>query len=295
MWNKTTALLAGLLLLANGATAASPVIAEGAQLTLVSDKFAFTEGPAADSEGNVFFTDQPNNKIWKYGVDGKLSLFMDNAGRANGLYFAADGRLLACADDKGQLWSIGPDGEVSVLLDNFDGRRLNGPNDLWVDPKGGIYFTDPFYLRDYWDRTGKEIETEAVYYLPPTGGEAVPVAVDLKKPNGIVGSSDGRELYVADIGADKTYRYWIGNDGRLSGKTLFAELGSDGMTLDAAGNLYLTGDGVTVFDREGKKIEHIAVPEDWTANLTFGSVDRKTLFITAMGSVYTLQMRVAGD
>jgi len=294
MRNKTAALFAVLCLLTQGAVAASPVIAEGAQLTLVSDRFAFTEGPAADGEGNVFFTDQPNNKIWKYGVDGKLSLFMDNAGRANGLYFTTDGRLLACADDKGQLWSIGPDGEVSVLLDNFDGHRLNGPNDLWVDPKGGIYFTDPFYLRDYWDRSEKEIETEAVYYLPPGSKQPTRVAGDLVKPNGIIGSADGGKLYVADIGADKTYVYSVADDGRLSDKKLFATMGSDGMTLDAQGNLYLTGKGVTVFDREGRQVEHIPVPGDWTANVTFSGEQRKALFITAGTSVYTLEMRVAG-
>ncbi|MBB3063680.1 SMP-30/gluconolactonase/LRE family protein [Microbulbifer rhizosphaerae] len=294
MCNKIGTLLAGLFLLAQGTAAAGPVIAEGAQLTLVSDDFAFTEGPATDSEGNVFFTDQPNNKIWKYGVDGKLSLFMDDAGRANGLYFDGDGKLLACADDKGQLWSIDPGGEVSVLLDNFDGRRLNGPNDLWVAPDGGIYFTDPFYLRDYWDRSEKEIEAEAIYYLPPDRKQVVRVAGDLVKPNGIIGSADGGKLYVADIGANKTYVYSVAEDGRLSDKRLFTEMGSDGMTLDAQGNLYLTGKGVTVFDSEGQQVEHISVPEDWTANVTFGGEQRRTLFITAMDSVYTLEMRVAG-
>ncbi|WP_308365715.1 MULTISPECIES: SMP-30/gluconolactonase/LRE family protein [unclassified Microbulbifer] len=294
MFIKFATFYAGLIFLAQGAIAASPVIAEGAELKLVSSDFAFTEGPAADKEGNVFFTDQPNNKIWKYGVDGKLSLFMDDAGRANGLYFDGDGKLLACADDKGQLWSIGPGGEISVLLENFDGRRLNGPNDLWVAPDGGIYFTDPFYLRDYWDRSEKEIEAEAVYYLPPDRKQVVRVAGDLVKPNGIIGSADGGKLYVADIGANKTYVYSVVEDGRLSDKRLFTEMGSDGMTLDAQGNLYLTGKGVTVFDSEGRQVEHIPVPEDWTANVTFGGEQRRTLFITAMDSVYTLEMRVAG-
>ncbi|MGL6161165.1 SMP-30/gluconolactonase/LRE family protein [Microbulbifer sp.] len=294
MFIKFATFYAGLIFLAQSAIAASPVIAEGAELKLVSSDFAFTEGPAADSEGNVFFTDQPNNKIWKYGVDGKLSLFMDDAGRANGLYFDGDGRLLACADDKGQLWSIAPGGEVNVLLENFDGRRLNGPNDLWVAPGGGIYFTDPFYLRDYWDRSEKEIEAEAVYYLPPDRKQVVRVAGDLVKPNGIIGSADGGKLYVADIGANKTYVYSMAENGRLSDKRLFTEMGSDGMTLDAQGNLYLTGKGITVFDSEGRQVEHIPVPEDWTANVTFGGEQRRTLFITAMDSVYTLEMRVAG-
>ncbi|MCW8125418.1 SMP-30/gluconolactonase/LRE family protein [Microbulbifer halophilus] len=284
----------GLVLCTCGVSTAAAVVSEGAKLRLISEDFSFTEGPAADPAGNVFFTDQPNNNIWKYGTDGTLSLFMDDAGRANGLYFDDTGNLLACADDKGELWQITPDGKVTVLLDNFDSRRLNGPNDLWVNPHGGIYFTDPFYPRDYWDRDKKEIETEAVYYLAPGAGQATRVAGDLQKPNGLIGSADGKRLYIADIGADKTYAYAIDSDGGLSGKTLFAEMGSDGMTLDSGGNLYLTGEGVTVFDPQGEKIEHIDVPEDWTANVTFGGEARRTLFITAMDSLYSLEMRVDG-
>lgn len=296
--NKHKVLLAALALLTQGAAAApeqsSPVIAEGAALALVSDRFLFTEGPATDSAGNVFFTDQPNDSIWKYSAEGELSLFMHPAGRANGMYFDAQGKLLACADDRGELWRISPEGEVSVLLDNIGGRRMNGPNDLWIDPRGGIYFTDPFYLRDYWERSESELEAEAVYYLPPGGKDPLLVAGDLEKPNGIIGTADGKTLYIADIGAGKTYAYSMDDDGRLSGKTLFAEMGSDGMTLDTAGNLYLTGQGVTVFDRQGLRIEHIPVPRDWTANVTFAGAERRTLFITAGTSVYTLEMKVTG-
>lgn len=294
MRNRLAVLSAGLFLSAQGIPASAAVVAEGAELELISEDFTFTEGPAADSAGNVFFTDQPDNKIWKYATDGSLSLFKDGAGRANGLYFDGSGNLLACADDRGELWRIAPDGKVTVLLDNFDSRRLNGPNDLWANPRGGIFFTDPFYPRDYWKRDEKEIEAEAVYYLAPGAKRAKRVADELEKPNGLIGSADGKKLYVADIGADKTYVYTVGEDGELSGKTLFAEMGSDGITLDSDGNLYLTGDGVTVFDPQGEKIEHIDVPEDWTANVTFGGEARRTLFITAMDSVYTLEMNVVG-
>lgn len=300
MLNRITGLAATALLLISQTACekekpgAASIISEGAELKLISEQFSFTEGPAADAAGNIYFTDQPNNKIWKYGVDGKLSVFKEESGRANGLYFDHDGNLLAAADDKGQLWRINPAGEVTVLLDNIDGKRPNGPNDIWVDPKGGIYFTDPFYLRDYWDRDSKEIETEGVYYMAPGQTGVVRVAGDLVKPNGIIGSADGKKLYVADIDDSKTYVYAIGEDGSLSGKKLFAELGSDGMTLDSEGNLYLTGDGVIVFDKNGKQIEHIKVPEDWTANVTFGGEDGKTLFITAMDSLYSMNMRVSG-
>ena len=130
----------------------SDIIADGAKLQLISDQFSFTEGPAVDKDGNVYFTDQPNNRIWEYSTDGKLSVFLENAGRSNGMYFDKDGNLITCADEHNQMWSIAPDGKVTVLLTEFEGVHFNGPNDLWIDKKGGIYFTDPYYQRDYWTR-----------------------------------------------------------------------------------------------------------------------------------------------
>ncbi len=272
----------------------SAIIAPGAELHQVAADYKFTEGPAADAQGNVFFTDQPNNRIMKWSTDGTMSVFMDSAGRANGLFFDRQGNLIACADAQNQLWQISPDKKVTVLVNDFQGKRLNGPNDLWVDLKGGIYFTDPYYQRDYWSHTEPEIDKEQVYYLSPDKKTLTPVATDLVKPNGIVGTADGKQLYVADIGDDKTYVYRINDDGRLSDKQLFTDMGSDGLTLDSEGNVYLTGQGVTVFDKQGKQIEHIEVDEGWTANVCFGGKERKTLFITAMKSLYTLEMRVQG-
>lgn len=273
----------------------SSVTAENAELIQISDDFSFTEGPAADADGNVYFTDQPNNKIWKYSVDGNLTLFMDNAGRSNGMYFDQLGNLLTCADEKGELWSISPDKDVTVLVKDFEGKRLNGPNDLWIDSDGGVYFTDPYYQRDYWERTEKEIEEERVYYLSPDRQSVVIVADDLVKPNGLIGTPDGKTLYVADSGGRKTYSYTVNPDGSLSGKTLFTEMGSDGLTLDNHGNVYLTGRGVTVFDNSGTQIDHIPVPQGWTANVTFGGPDKQMLFITAGTSVYKLNMKVKGS
>jgi gluconolactonase len=270
------------------------LIAKGAVLTKLSDQYSFTEGPAVDKKGNIYFTDQPNNRIMKWSVNGELSIFMENAGRANGLYFDQEGNLLACADEKNEIWKIDQNKNKTVLVNNFEGKRLNGPNDLWVDPKGGIYFTDPFYKREYWTHTSKEIEKECVYYLSPDKSKIINVDDALVKPNGIIGTSDGKTLYVADIGANKTYSYTINNDGSLGKKTLFTESGSDGMTRDEAGNIYLTGKGVTIFNAQGQKIAHIDVPEAWTANVCFGGKKFKTLFITASKSVYTLEMNVRG-
>ncbi len=260
----------------------------------VAADYKFTEGPAVDAQGNVFFTDQPNNRIMKWSTDGTVSVFMDSAGRANGLFFDRQGNLITCADAQNQLWQISPDKKVTVLVNDFQGKRLNGPNDLWIDPRGGIYFTDPYYQRDYWTHTEKEIENERVYYLAPDKKTLTPVATDLVKPNGIVGTADGKQLYVADIGDEKTYVYQVNDDGSLTNRQLFTDMGSDGLTLDSQGNVYLTGQGVTVFNQQGEKIEHIAVDEGWTANVCFGGKDRKKLFITAMKSLYTLEMRAKG-
>jgi len=264
-------------------------------LKLISRQFAFTEGPAVNSAGDVYFTDQPNNKIWKYGTDGQLSLYMENAGRSNGLYFDRKGNLLACADEKNELWSIDRNKNIKVLLKAVDRKKLNGPNDLWPDLKGGIYFTDPYYQRDYWTRQKAEIEGMKVYYLAPGKQQVVRVAAeDVKKPNGIVGTPDGKYLYVADIGGNKTYRYTIGKNGSLSNRKMIINQGSDGITLDSEGNLYLTGKGVFIYNPRGELIGHIEVNEPWTANVCFGGKKRTDLFITASTAIYTIPMKVAG-
>lgn len=275
-------------------TGGNNIIANGAAVIKVASDYAFTEGPAADDAGNVYFTDQPNDKILKVATDGSVSVYMEGAGRSNGLFFDHDGNLLSCADLKNEIWRIDKNKKVTVLVTDIDGKKLNGPNDLWVSPSDGVYFTDPFYKRDYWTRTEKEIEQENVYYLPPGATKAVVAASDFIRPNGIVGSGDGKRLYVSDINARKTYVFNVNADGSLSDKKLFADMGSDGMTVDNRDNVYLTGRGVTVFNAEGAQIEHIDIDEPWTANVCFGGKDRKTLFITASKSVYSLKMNVKG-
>ncbi len=275
------------------------IVAKGAELVKVQDGFSFTEGPAINRMGDVFFTDQPNNKIYRWNSNSnQITLFREDAGRSNGLYFQLDGKLIAAADLQNELWEINQEtGEEKVLVTSFKGKKLNGPNDVWVRPKGGLYFTDPLYARPYWEGIrGKEMEQDGqhVYFLSADRTELFRVAEDLTQPNGIVGTPDGKNLYVADIGAKKTWKYDVQEDGYLTNKTLFCEMGSDGMTIDERGNVYLTGKGVTVFNKNGEQIAHIPVPENWTANVVFGALDRKTLFITAMGAVYTLKMKSRG-
>lgn len=266
------------------------VVQPDAKVEKLAGGFKFTEGPAVDREGNVFFSDIPNNRIRKWSVEGKLSTFRENSGGANGLFFDQKGNLLACEGSARQLTSLSSEGKVTVLADKYNGKRLNSPNDLWIDPKGGIYFTDPRYgPADNLEQDGMH-----VYHITPDREKVVRVISDLLRPNGIVGTTDGRKLYVADEKGGKTWVYSIQPDGGVTGKKLFASQGSDGMTLDEKGNLYLTGNAVDVYSPSGKKIASIQVPER-PANVCFGGKDRKTLFITARTSLYALRMDVRGQ
>ena len=288
------ALLPSFLSLTSAKTKERTLIIKGAKPEKLAGDFKFTEGPACDSEGNIFFTDQPNNRIMKWSTDNKLSLFGENFGRANGMYFDRKGNLVSCSDEKNELWSIAPNGKVTILIKDYEGKKLNGPNDLWIAPNGGIYLTDPFYKRSWWDHQASEQDGQHVYYLAPGASKLIRVTNDLEQPNGIIGTPDGKYLYVADIKGNKTWRFSINKDGTLSEKKLFTDLGSDGMTIDIKGNIYLTGKGVSIFNPKGILIEKIPVDENWSANVCFGGKDRNLLFITASKSVYGVKMKVKG-
>ena len=270
------------------------IIEPGTKVEKLADGFLFTEGPAADAKGNVFFTDQPNNRILEWSISNNLSVFMQPAGRSNGMAFDKNGNLWACADEKNELWCIDPGKKVKVIPSKYNDKPLNGPNDLWIAPDGGIYFTDPFYKRSWWDHETMPQNIQAVYYLKPDHKTIVRVIEDLVQPNGIVGTPDGKSIFIADIGGNKTWSYSINKDGSLGNKKLFCEKGSDGMTIDIEGNIYLTGNGVSIFDRQGNIAGNIQVPESWTANVCFGGTDMKTLFITASKSLYRIRLKIKG-
>jgi gluconolactonase len=276
---------------------AQSLVAPDAKVQKLAGDFTFTEGPTCDKDGNLFFVDQPNNRIMEWSVGGKLSTFMQPSQYANGMMFDANGNLIACADEHNQLWSIAPDKTVTVLVTNYQGKVMNGPNDVWVAPNGAMYLTDPFYRRTWWDHTNMLQDAKCVYRLSPDHKELTRVADGFIQPNGITGTPDGKTLYVADINADKLYRYDILSDGVLTNRTLICNHGSDGMTIDEERNLYMTPhgqyNGVTVVDKSGKDIERIDVQEH-PANVCFGGKDRKTLFITARTGLYSVQMRVKG-
>ncbi len=273
----------------------SKILAPGATVEKIAGDFIFTEGPTSDKDGNVYFVDQDNNRIMKYGTDGKMTTFMQPSGYANGMTFDGKGRLIACADEKNEMWSIDPATKtVTVLFSTYEGKLLNGPNDVWVQPgTGRIYFTDPYYARKWWHRGPKE-NPEAVYVYSPGDRKMVRVIDDMVQPNGIIGTPDGKTLYVSDIRGRKTFSYDITADGTLGNKQPFCDVGSDGMTIDSEGNVYLTsGRAVQVFDRTGRKVEDIAV-EQAPANVAFGGKDMRTLFITARTGFYAVRMRVKG-
>lgn len=286
------------------------LIATGAELTRLGEGFSFTEGPSPDHFGNIFFTDQPNDQIHRWDrLTGEITLFLQGAGRANGMFFDDSGSLIAAADMHGELWSIDQDGNHTVLVDNYEGNLLNGPNDLWIAPNGGIYFTDPLFVRDYWDaddprRTGSQQGGEFIYYLSPDRSTLTRIGeIEGSWPNGVIGTSDGKTLYVAQMRpVGRIFAYDINPDGSLSNRRVFADRPNpDGMTIDARGNIYVAGggapgwpSGVAVFNPAGERVLLIPTGEGWTSNVGFGGPNRKTLFITAGGRVYGLGMQVRG-
>ncbi len=299
---RTTTLIAVGTLLALAAAlgaaeqdfSAITIVEKGAKLQKLGSGFVFTEGPAADTAGNVYFTDQPKDRIWKWTTDGKLAIFMEPCGRSNGMCFDAKGQLIACADEHNQLWTISPEGKSTVLLKDYQGKLLNGPNDVWIHPRGEMYITDPYYKRDYWKRGPMEQAVQGVYRLSADRATFTLMCSDLQQPNGIIGTPDGSALYVSDIQAGITYSYTIEADGALTHKKQFCAMGSDGMTIDDQGNVYLTNHGVTAFAPSGAKLLHIDIEESWTGNICFAGADHHLLFITASTSIYGLRMATHG-
>jgi gluconolactonase len=269
----------------------SGLIAPGAKVKKVQSGFTFTEGPAADAEGNIYFTDIPNQKIlrWSY-KDGSITVYRQESGQANGLMFNGEGHLIICEMANKRVTLDDMKGNITVLADNYKGEELHMPNDLWIDPGGGIYFSDFTMLAP----TSDPKETLQVYYIPPDNSGLIRATDNLVAPNGLIGTPDGKNLYIADMGAGKIWRYKIQPDGILNDQQILCEQGSDGMALDEKGNVYTTGDtAIQIYNQDGKKIEEIVIPER-PSNMSFGGKERKTLFITARSSVYTLDMTVRG-
>jgi gluconolactonase len=269
----------------------SGLIAPGATLKKVQSGFSFLEGPAADADGNIYFVDITAERIYKWNwADGKITLYKEKTAKANGMIFDAKGRLVICEMGNNRVVRDDLKGNVTVLADSYNGKKLHMPNDLWIDSKGGIYFSD------FAGGPGGEQSTEGlqVYYISPDGKNVSQATKDLTAPNGLIGTPDGKILYITDPGAKKTWSYKINSDATLTDKKLFCDQFTDGFKLDEKGNLYFSGDtGVTIYSPAGQKIDEIKLAGR-CANLTFGGKDRKTLFIAGGDTVYTIEMAVRG-
>lgn len=250
----------------------------------ISGSYQFTEGPIATSDGGVYFSDVNAGRIYKWNLDGRVNLFVEGLNAPNGLALDNSGNLIVCEGGNRRLISISMQGLVTVVADQYNGIRFNEPNDLWIDPQGGIYFTDPAY------NSAVVQKGEDVYYVTPDRSQVIRVIDNLVKPNGIVGTADGSKLYVADWGAGAIYSYAINPVGTLANSQLFVKSGSDGMTLDQSGNVYLTtANLIKIYDPYGNLVKEIPTIENPT-NLELAGKDESTLFITARTAVYTMPL-----
>ena len=269
----------------------SNILGDFSELKKIKDGFTFTEGGARDANGNIYFTDIPNNRIhvWNFKTN-QVKVFTNESGGANGCWIDKKGNLIVCQGKERGIAQFGRGGKSKVIVSEYEGKKFNSPNDLWLDLRGGIYFTDPRYgqKRDDMEQSG-----EHVYYLSPNREKIIRVTDDLVRPNGVVGTPDGRYLYIADHGAGKTWKYSIRKDGKLRNKRLFCEEGSDGVTLDHKGNLYLTTSSVRIYNSNGTFMEEIKIPKRPT-NVVFGGENKDILFITARDSIYYIKTKVEG-
>ncbi len=287
-------------------TRTSP-IPSNARLERVFQGCAFAEGPAADAEGNVYFSDCPNNRILVYRpATGVTEVWHEPSLRANGMNFDRQGRLVVCCDGKDggarAVRRYEPDGTITTLADRYQGKLLNAPNDLCFDSAGRIYFTDPRY--GYKDDL--EQDCMAVYRIE-LDGSLTRVISDMETPNGILITPDDRTLYIVDHnpepgGARTLVAYDCGDDGVWRRRGILADFGTgyggDGMVLDIEGNIYLTageGDlaGVHIFSPEGEKLGFIPTGEI-PGNCTFGGPELRTLYIAASSSLYRIELAIPG-
>lgn len=280
-------------------------VAEGSKLEKLWGEGDFTEGPTAGPDGAIYFSDIGNRLMRFDPKTRKTAAFRDPSGRSNGLKFDAKGRLIVCEGANtggGRRISITDGEKVTTLADKFDGKRFNSPNDLTLDAKGRVYFTDPRYV----GTEKRELDHESVYRVDPDG-TVTRVISDVTKPNGIVISPDGKTLYLAEHSPDpkgnrQLLAYPLKEDGRVGEKKILHDFaagrGIDGMTVTADGLIVATAGkdklgGIWFFEPTGKQVGFLPTPEV-PSNCCFGGPGSKTLYVTAGKSLYRVDLTVAG-
>lgn len=305
MLNRVTVFSLGSLLVALVAWLPSAVAADAipgigptGEVQKVHGGLQFTEGPAADREGNLFFSDVQGDKLYRVDPQGALSVLLDPSHHTNGLMVNAAGNIVACEMD-GRLVEVNPrTKDVKSLADGYEGKRFNAPNDLVIDRDGGIYFTDPHFRAPMPLPQG----VRAFYYRAPDG-KVTRLGVVEAAPNGIILSPDEKTLYVIPSMQAEMLAYPVEAPGKIGPERKFCSLkqaagkttgGGDGLAVDVQGNLYITSAlGVQVFNPQGKLLGIIEFPEQ-PANCDFGGPGNKTLYATARTSLYAVPMEVAG-
>jgi gluconolactonase len=279
------------------ATAIPGVIAAGAKVEVVKDGFKGTEGPIALPDGSLVFTENATSELIKIDAAGQTSVFLKDTKEANGLAFDSMGRLIAVQRAPGfaRIAVVYPPGKETVITDKFEGKPFDRPNDLVVDKKGGVYFTDP--------------DPKVVYYAAP-GGKTIKVAENINRPNGVILSPDERTLYVNDSSGEYLLAFDVQADGSLRNRRNFAKYvgvrktdegfasGADGLAVDSEGRVYTTSNGgVDVFSPQGQHLGTIPVgipggrnPQ----NLAFAGRDKKTLYMVGRGAAFKVQMLAQG-
>jgi gluconolactonase len=258
----------------------------------VATNFKFAEGPAANSSGEVYFTDIPTNRIYRLDHSDSLVIVYEGTGGGNGLYFDKEDRLYVCEGDTKKISQLKKDNQLKPIAEGYNNGKFNRPNDLCIDIKGGIYFTDPAY---YIKKSELGQETEAIYYISPDG-KVSRIIDDLTRPNGIAINNEGTKLFVVEDADSRTWKYDIKQNGSVANKKLFCFVGDDGLTLDRHDRVYICNkylSTIDVFSLEGKFIRSIDIPET-PANIVFGGKEFNYLYVTALTSVYKIETNTRG-